>query len=74
MQNNGIRISPSILSADFETSIEITDIEALVDSLRVDVMDGHFVPNLTFGAPIVAVLKRHYLCIVTSWWKIRRIM
>ena len=58
MQNNGIRISPSILSADFgDLNQEIAGIEALVDSLHVDVMDGHFVPNLTFGAPIVRCIK-----------------
>ena len=55
---NSVRISPSILSADFgDLNQEIAGIEALVDSLHVDVMDGHFVPNLTFGAPVVRCIK-----------------
>ncbi len=53
-----IHISPSILSADFgRLNEEIASLEPFVDSLHVDVMDGHFVPNLTFGAPVVRCIK-----------------
>jgi ribulose-phosphate 3-epimerase len=56
--NSKIQISPSILSADFgRLNEEIASVEAFSDSLHVDVMDGHFVPNLTFGAPVVRCIK-----------------
>lgn len=57
MKNN-VHISPSILSADFgRLNEDIASVEAFSDSLHVDVMDGHFVPNLTFGAPVVRCIK-----------------
>lgn len=56
--NSKTLISPSILSADFgRLNEDIASIEAFSDSLHVDVMDGHFVPNLTFGAPVVRCIK-----------------
>ncbi len=53
------RIAPSILSADFAHLAEdVARIEPYVELLHLDVMDGHFVPNLTFGMPLIAALRR----------------
>jgi len=53
-----MKIAPSLLSADFGRLLdEARSVEALIDRFHWDVMDGHLVPNLTFGPPVVNALR-----------------
>jgi len=54
-----MKLSPSLLSADFARLLdEALSVQAHIDRFHWDVMDGHFVPNLTFGPPVVNALRR----------------
>lgn len=53
-----IKISPSVLAIDFtKIGEEVKKIEGSIDMLHLDVMDGHFVPNISFGMPIIKAIR-----------------
>ncbi|MGH8910959.1 MAG: ribulose-phosphate 3-epimerase [Acidimicrobiia bacterium] len=53
-----VRIAPSLLAADFgHLAEEVARVAPFVDSLHLDVMDGHFVPNISFGMPVISALR-----------------
>ncbi len=64
-----IEIVPSVLAADFgHLAAEVAEVEAAgVRMIQFDIMDGHFVPNISFGPPVVAALRPHSLLAINVY-------
>ena len=57
--NNGVKTVPSILSADFANlERDLKKIESECESVHIDIMDGHYVPNLSIGVPVVKSIRK----------------
>ena len=55
-----MKVAPSILAADFANlAADVARVAPVADLLHVDCMDGHYVPNLTIGPPVVKSLRKH---------------
>ena len=52
------RIAPSLLAADFaRLGEQVAAVDGVVEMLHLDIMDGHFVPNISFGMPVIAAIR-----------------